>query len=204
VSQVPAFLTAVLIGYLIGSVPVAYIVGRLAADVDVRVAGEGNVGARNVFHEVGMGWGIVVFTADFGKGIAVAVLFSDRPLWQLGVAAVSMIVGHAFPVWLGFVGGKGLSAAGGFAAALMPWGGAIGVGAAGPVWLLTHRFLPTVVVAIVATFLVAPFTGASWAFIGLALGVFVIVAIKRVIDEPRMREIEARTGWDRAHGGSLR
>lgn len=201
---VPAFAAAALVGYLIGSVPVAYLVGRFAAGVDIRLAGEGNVGSRNVFHEVGMGWGVVVFAADFSKGVAVAALFSDRPLWQLSVAAVALIVGHAFPVWLGFVGGKGLAAAGGLATALMPWGAAIGVGAAGPVWLLSRRFLPTVVVAIVVTFVAAPFTGAPWAFLGLALGVFVVVAIKRVIDEPRMREVEARTGWDRERGGSLR
>jgi glycerol-3-phosphate acyltransferase PlsY len=199
-----AVVVAALIGYLIGSVPVAYVVGKFASDVDIRVAGEGNAGARNVFHEVGTGWGILVFAADAGKGVAVAVLFRDRPLWQLGVAAGSMIVGHGYPVWLGFVGGKGLASAGGFAAALMPWGAAIGVGAAGPVWLLTRRFLPTAVVVIVGTFLAAPFTGASWAFMGLTLGVFVVVALKRVVDEPRMREIESLTGWDRALGGSPR
>ena len=197
-------LVAVAIGYLIGSIPVGYLVGKLAADVDIRVTGEGNVGARNVFHVVGTGWGVVVFAADFAKGVAVATLFWNRPVWQLGIAAVSMVVGHAYPVWLGFIGGKGLAAAGGFAVALMPWGGAIGIGAAGPVWLMTRRFLPTAVVAIVGTFVAAPFTGAPWSFIALALGAFVAVALKRVIDEPRMKEIEARTGWDRARGGTPR
>lgn len=192
------------VGYLIGSVPVAYLVGRFVAGMDIREAGEGNVGARNVFHEVGAAWGIVVFAGDFGKGAAIALLFREQPLWQLTLAAVAMILGHAFPVWLGFVGGKGLAAAGGLTAALMPAGTLIGVGAAGPVWLATRRFLPTVVVAIVGTFLVAPFTGTRWPVMGVALAAFVAVAVKRVLDEPRMREIEARTGWDRSRGGSTR
>jgi glycerol-3-phosphate acyltransferase PlsY len=201
-SHASEFATAVLVGYLIGSVPFGYIAGKVSRGVDIRVAGEGNVGARNVFHEVGAGWGIAVFAADFAKGVAVAALFWDQPSWQLGVAAVSMIIGHAFPVWLGFVGGKGLSAAGGFAVALMPWGGVIGVGAAGPVWLFTRRFLPTVVVAIVGTFVAAPFTGTRWISMVVALSAFLAVAAKRVIDEPRMQEIEAQTGWDRERGGS--
>lgn len=195
-------LAVALTGYLIGSIPVAYLVGRAAAGVDVREVGEGNAGARNVFHEVGTGWGIAVFAGDFLKGVAVVALFRDRPLWQLTTAAVAMILGHAFPVWLGFVGGKGLAAAGGLAAALMPAGAAIAVGASGPVFWKTRRFLPTVIVAVVGTFLVAPFTGVPWSIMAVALAAFLVVAAKRVIDEPRMREVEARTGWDRDRGGT--
>ena len=197
-----AALVAALIGYLFGSIPAAYLVGRYAAGVDVRVAGEGNVGSRNVFHEVGQRWGIVTFAIDLGKGAAVALLFRDRPLWQLCIAAAFLIVGHAYPVWLRFVGGKGLAAAGGLAIALLPWSALIGVVLCGAVWLVTHRFLPTVVTAVVVTFVAAPLVGHGWQMVGVALGAFLLVAVKRVIDEPRMREIEARTGWDRVHGGS--
>jgi acyl-phosphate glycerol 3-phosphate acyltransferase len=204
VGVMPEIGVAILVGYLIGSVPVAYLIGRLAAGVDVREVGEGNVGARNVFHEVGNGWGIAVFAGDFLKGVAVAALFAGRPTWQLATAAIAMVIGHAFPVWLGFIGGKGLSAAGGFAVALMPWGGVIGVASAGPVWLATRRFLPTLVVCTVAMFLAAPFTGASWTTMALGVAPFFVVAGKRVLDEPRMREVEARTGWDRERGGTGR
>ncbi len=198
----PEVAIAILVGYLIGSVPVAYLIGRIAAGVDVREIGEGNVGARNVFHEVGNGWGIAVFVGDFAKGVAVVALFADTPTWQLETAAVAMIIGHAFPIWLRFIGGKGLSAAGGFAVALMPWGGVIGAASAGPVWLATRRFLPTLIVCTVVMFVAAPFTGATWGTMLLGVSVFLVVAAKRVIDEPRMREVEARTGWDRARGGT--
>ena len=199
-----AALVAALAGYLLGSIPAAYLVGKLAADVDVRVAGEGNVGARNTFHEVGHGWGAAVFAADIGKGAAAALLFRDQPAWVLAVAACFVVVGHAFPVWLGFVGGKGMAAAGGVTIVLMPWATLIGGAASGVVWLATRRFLPTVVTATVVAFLAAPFTGVRWGFILVALAAFLLVAAKRIIDEPRMRRIEAESGWDRARGGSSR
>jgi glycerol-3-phosphate acyltransferase PlsY len=190
-----------LIAYLIGSIPSSYLIGRLAGGIDVRDQGEGNVGARNVFHEVGYGWGIAAFGLDFGKGALAALLFRD-PTWQLAIAAVLLVVGHAYPVWLRFVGGKGMAAAGGFMAALFPVAVLIGGVASGVVWLLTHRFLPTVIVTTVVAFVAAPILGAELEVVGTALLAFVVVALKRAVDEPRMREIEARTGWDRERGGT--
>lgn len=192
------------IAYAIGSIPTAWLVGRLAAGVDVRTAGEGNVGARNVFHVVGRGWGAVVLAADIGKGVAAVLLFGDGPLWRLVVAGAFVVIGHAYPVWLGFVGGKGLAAAGGFLIAIAPVGAAVGTLVAGLVWLVRGRFLPTAIAAIVGTFVAAPITGASWDELMVALGVFLLVAVKRAADETRMREVEAKTGWDRVRGGSRR
>lgn len=191
-----------LIAYALGSFPTAFLVGKLTRGIDVREAGEGNVGARNAFHEVGPWWGIAVSLVDMGKGAAVALLFGSSSIWQLAVGAFFLIVGHAYPVWLRFVGGKGVACAGGFAIALFPWAALIGAGCAGLVWLLTHRFVPTLVAVVVPTFVLAPFLGAELPTIGVALGAFLLVAVKRVIDEPRMRRIEAATGWDRVHGGT--
>ncbi len=191
-----------LVAYALGSIPTAYLVGKLVQGIDVREAGEGNVGARNAFHEVGHRWGLVVFAVDIGKGAGVALLFGRSPLWQLAVAAFFLVLGHAYPVWLRFVGGKGLACAGGFTIALFPWAALIGGTASGVVWLFTHRFLPTLITVTVVAFAVAPFTGGDLPTIGVALGAFLLVALKRVIDEPRMRRIEESTGWDRARGGS--
>jgi len=198
-----AGLTA-LVAYGLGSIPAAYLAGRAAGDLDIRAEGEGNVGARNVFHEVGWQWGVAVFTVDFGKGAAVALLYRDAPVWQLAVAAVFLLIGHAYPIWLGFVGGKGLAAAFGFGIASMPWAGLIAVAVGGIAYGVTRRFLPSIVVAAPALFISAPFTGAEWPIIAIAFGGFLLVALKRVIDEPRMRRIEAETGWDRARGGTRR
>lgn len=188
------------LGYLIGSIPVAYVVGRLAMGVDVRVAGEGNVGARNVFHVVGPRWGVVAFVGDFAKGAAVAAIFRNSPTEQLAVATVAALIGHFYPVWLRFLGGKGLSLAGGATAVLMPLGVLAGALCAGVTWLLTHRFLPTTVVAIVVAIISGPLLGASMGTAALVVGLFALTGVKRALDEGRMREVEAATGWDRSRG----
>lgn len=195
-------LITALVGYALGSIPTAYIVGRLTRGVDIRRAGEGNVGARNTFHEIGPWWGVAVTVADMGKGAAVALLYGRSPLWQLGVGAAFLVVGHAYPVWLRFAGGKGVACAGGLTVALFPWSGLVAAGAGGVAWLLTRRFLPTLITTAVLVFACAPLLGYEGRVIGVALGAFALVALKRVVDEPRMRRIEAETGWDRVRGGS--
>ena len=190
----------IVVGYLIGSIPGAYLIGRAVADVDVRTEGEGNVGARNVFHVVGSRWGIVVFLADFAKGAVVAAIFLRQPTWQLALAGAAVFIGHAYPVWLGFIGGKGLSTIAGFASVLMPLAVLCGAAAAGAVWLATRRFLPSTVTAIVVAIVGAPLVGVSVATVGIVLGLFVLAGVKRALDESRMRAIEARTGWDRTRG----
>jgi acyl phosphate:glycerol-3-phosphate acyltransferase len=195
-------LITALVSYALGSFPTAYLVGRLARGIDLRREGEGNVGARNAFHEVGPWWGVAVTTVDMGKGAGVALLYGGSPLWQLGVGAAFLVIGHAYPVWLRFVGGKGLACAGGFTVALLPWSALIAAGATGIAWLLTRRFLPTLVTMCVLTFACAPLFGYELPVLGVALGAFALVALKRVADEPRMRRIEAETGWDRVRGGT--
>ncbi len=195
-------LSTALVAYALGSFPTAYLVGRLARGIDLRREGEGNVGARNAFHEVGPWWGVAVTAVDMGKGAGVALLYGRSPLWQLAVGAAFLVIGHAYPVWLRFVGGKGLACAGGFTVALFPWSALVAAGATGVAWLLTRRFLPTLVTMAVLVFALAPLFGYELPVIGVALGAFALVALKRVLDEPRMRRIEAETGWDRVRGGS--
>lgn len=191
-----------LFAYFVGSVPVAYLIARAVGGLDIRLAGEGNVGARNVFHEVGTHWGIITFLGDFAKGSIVAVALADAPRWQLALGGLFVLVGHAFPVWLGFLGGKGLSTVGGFGAVLLPWATLLGAVGAGAVWALTRRFMPTLVTVIVVTLVVAPAVGHAFSRVALVFGLFVLVGVKRALDEPRMRDIEAATGWDRLNGGT--
>ena len=191
---------AIAVGYLVGSIPAAYLIARFRAGVDIRYEGEGNVGARNVFHVVGPAWGVAAFVADFAKGVVVALAFRGQPDWQLAVAGVAVLAGHAYPVWLRFVGGKGLSTVGGFAASLMPLPAAIGGAAAGVAWLVSRVFLPTTVVAIVVAIVSAPIVGVDLALVGIVVGLFALTGVKRALDESRMREVEAATGWDRLRG----
>src|SRR5260370_41144013 len=96
------------IAYLVGSIPAAYIVGRMVSGVDMRVEGEGNVGARNTYHVVGRGWGVAVCLIDAAKGGAVAVALRDRPTWQLMLGGVAGIAGHRVPIRLALLGRNGV------------------------------------------------------------------------------------------------
>lgn len=111
---------ALVAAYLCGSVPFAYLAG-LTRGIDIRTVGSKNVGATNVFRTLGRTIGIAVMVLDIAKGV-VAVLVAealvDSP-WPV-VAAGAAIVGHVFPVWLRFKGGKGVAVAGGTIIALAP------------------------------------------------------------------------------------
>jgi glycerol-3-phosphate acyltransferase PlsY len=113
---------AIVIGYLLGSVPCAYIAARLAKGVDIRRVGGGNVGALNVMREIGTVAGLAVFLADVAKGL-LAVLVAQwlgAPVLWVFAAGLAAVVGHSWPVWLKFRGGQGLATAMGVLLALVP------------------------------------------------------------------------------------
>ena len=110
-----------LLGYLAGSVPFAFLLARRAG-VDVRVAGSGNVGAANVLRTAGARRGAAVMALDVMKG-AGAVWLAHSAAPGAPVAAVTgaaAIVGHIYPVWLRFHGGKGVAVAAGVFGVLAP------------------------------------------------------------------------------------
>ena len=113
----------ILLGYLAGSVPFAFLLARRAG-IDVRIAGSGNVGAANVYRTSGLGIAIGVMLADAGKGAA-AVLLAGGGAGGAGsvasvAAGVAAVFGHVYPVWLGFRGGKGVATASGVFSVLSP------------------------------------------------------------------------------------
>jgi glycerol-3-phosphate acyltransferase PlsY len=114
---------AILIGYAVGSLPIGYLVAHGARGVDLRRVGSGNVGATNMYRAGGLPMGLTVMLADMIKG-AVAVLLAGGG--NAAVAAgVAAVVGHVYPVWLGFKGGKGVATASGVFGVLAPWPTAI-------------------------------------------------------------------------------
>lgn len=117
-------ITGIFLAYLIGAFPSAYLVGRLRKGVDIRKIGSRNMGAMNTFYSIGFWWGMLVLFLDIAKGAAaVAIVWqlTHSPYLQLagGVAAV---IGHSYPVFLKFKGGKGGATCIGILAYLMPWG----------------------------------------------------------------------------------
>ncbi len=117
------------LAYLFGSFPSGYFAGKLSG-VDIRAKGSGNIGATNVLRVLGKGWGYAVFFADVLKGFAAVrltfAIVSHFP-WASAsaeyfavLAAVMCILGHTFPVWLRFKGGKGVATSVGVVFGLMP------------------------------------------------------------------------------------
>ena len=113
-------LPAALIGYLIGSVPFAYVIGRLFYRTDVRQHGSGNLGGSNTGRVLGKKAGLAVMTLDLLKA-TLAVFLASRLTahpWAMAVAALSAAIGHCYPVFLRFRGGKAVAALYGFLFAL--------------------------------------------------------------------------------------
>mgnify|MGYP001331239482 CR=1 FL=1 len=99
------------IGYLLGSIPTAYIAGRLVKNRDIRTLGDGNMGAQNAFKQLGPGIGFSVGVIDAAKGALVIIIAQAASLSQLWIflVGIAAVLGHNWPVFLSFKGGRGES-----------------------------------------------------------------------------------------------
>jgi glycerol-3-phosphate acyltransferase PlsY len=189
-------LLAILAGYLLGSFPSAYIAGRVVKKQDVRHIGGGNMGALNTLREVGLVPGLLVFIADVGKG-ALAVLVAK---W-LGVdeivvliAAFASIIGHSWPVYLKFKGGRGGATGYGIFLALAPLAALSAFG----VILIVEILTSNARLSLTGGFVAQPFL--IWAFGGslslivfsicvpLFLGGHMLIADRRKLADPQVRK----------------
>lgn len=104
-------LIAILIGYLLGSIPTAYIIAKLRKGIDIREVDVGNVGAASTFRQIGLWEGAVVFLVDAAKGAAAILVAQALGVYQpwFLVAGFAAILGHSFPFSIGFRGGQGVS-----------------------------------------------------------------------------------------------
>ncbi len=112
----------VVFGYLLGSVPVGVVVGRLLYGVDPRTAGSRNIGATNVTRVAGRKAGLITLAGDILKGtlpVVMAMALGLEPLW-VALSGFSAFVGHLFPLFLGFKGGKGVATACGMFLPIVP------------------------------------------------------------------------------------
>lgn len=119
------YVLAALVGYLFGSVPTGLLIARLRG-IDIRTVGSGNIGATNVARTLGRTWGLLVLAIDAMKGLAPtygAVHFG----WSGELAGLAAVLGHVFPVWLRFRGGKGVATGLGVFLALAPVASAVAV-----------------------------------------------------------------------------
>jgi glycerol-3-phosphate acyltransferase PlsY len=156
------FATVGLLSYLLGSIPAGYLAGRMAG-IDIRKAGSGNVGATNATRVLGRRYGYPVFVVDFAKGALAVVLsvvlgryIQGRPVSTeiCGIiGAICCVLGHIFPIWLKFKGGKGVATSAGALFGLMPSAAAIGVA----IWVIMFEVTRYVSIASVTTAVLLPF-----------------------------------------------
>ncbi len=117
-----------LIAYLIGALPTAILAGRILRGIDIREHGSKNPGATNAWRVLGWRAGVAVLAIDLGKGVVAAALVPRLPLGPLPLAAadlavlcgVTAVIGHVFPIYIGFHGGKGVATGAGMLLATAP------------------------------------------------------------------------------------
>jgi glycerol-3-phosphate acyltransferase PlsY len=172
----PFFLGAVL-AYLLGSIPFGLVLTRLAGYGDIRNIGSGNIGATNVLRTGNKPLAVLTMLLDIGKGAAAVLIAQRFGPDMMALAAIFVFIGHLFPVWLRFKGGKGVATAGGIVIAYAwPVGlvafatwlvvavatrysslAALTACALAPVyaWLITRQMQPTEVVLVLAVIVIA-------------------------------------------------
>lgn len=178
---------SIAVAYLLGSIPFAYLAGRVKG-IDIRTVGSKNVGATNVFRSLGKGIGLTVMALDIAKGAA-AVLIAQaltQPHWPLAAAGAA-ILGHVYPVWLRFRGGKGVATAGGTILALTPLPALIVLG----VWFLSIVATRYVSVGSIAAAVAFPplllLFGVPWPTFAFGLVAAIVVVWKHRSNIARLR-----------------
>jgi len=184
---------AIICAYLIGSFPSAYIVGRLRKKIDIREIGSRNMGAMNVFYKVGFVEGVLVLAVDIGKGAAAVALarwLGVPPVVELLAGAVA-VIGHGFPIFLKFRGGRGGATCIGILIFLMPWGIPAYIAIFGLTLLLTRYPTLSYSVAFFCFPFIAWLVYHSGMLVAFSLGILLLPLIKYI---PRIKEMRTTGG----------
>ena len=123
IDKIHMIYSIVILAYLLGSIPFGYLIVRRKLGDDIRQTGSGGTGATNVLRRAGKRAGVITLLLDALKGslaVLIAKGLSPNVHWVIAAAAIAVIVGHMFPVWLGFRGGKGVATAVGVFLILAP------------------------------------------------------------------------------------
>jgi len=185
---------SIIVGYLLGSIPTAYIVARLRKGIDIRNVGSRNMGGANVMREIGTREGIFVCLIDVLKGagaILIAQTLNISELWVFG-AGFAALVGHNFPVFAGFRGGRGSATVIGIFLVLAPEAMLVTLVVVVIPFFTTRKFSAAILIGIalvVVGFVLLPLF--IWLFHGalmlvryvLAMGIFMLVRNLSVIKQ---------------------
>jgi len=189
--------TVIICSYLMGSLPTAYIMGRLRKGVDIREVGSRNMGAMNVIYTVGIAEGILVLLVDVAKGAA--AVFLARSLETPAIiefsAGAAAVIGHSLPVFLKFRGGRGGATAIGVLLFLMPKALIVGLPLFGIILLITRFPTFSYGLAIVCFPFVARLIYHSEEYIVFSIILLLMLGIKYI---PRIKEMRSTVGnWRR-------
>lgn len=197
---------SIICSYLLGSIPFGLLVAKCKG-VDIRKHGSGNIGATNVWRVCGWRCGLPVFVLDVVKGVTavwlarwLAVRFGSDAAWAGIAAAMACILGHSFPVWLGFKGGKGVATSLGVFLGLMPLPSVVAL----LLWIIIFKVsgyvsLASIVaaVALPAAAIAMQFT--NWKY-GWPVSGFAIVAGLLVVVRHRSNIARLRAGTENCFG----
>ncbi|MDZ4675808.1 MAG: glycerol-3-phosphate 1-O-acyltransferase PlsY [Gemmatimonadota bacterium] len=170
------------LAYLLGAIPTSYLVARLVRGVDLRTVGSGNLGATNLYRQMGWRWAIPVAVFDLLKGMVPVVLFArwagvgGVPAVLLGVMAM---LGHVYSVFVGFKGGKGVATGAGIVLGVAPWAFLASLVAWGLVvrasgYVSLGSIVGAIVFPIAAWFAHPAQRGLAWLHLLLALAIIVL------------------------------
>ena len=186
------FLVGAVLAYLIGAIPIGFIVARLLGGVDIRRSGSGTIGATNVLRTLGKLPAIVTLLGDVGKGyLAVRVAGALAPSGE-AVGAVLAIVGNCWPVFLRFRGGKGVATGFGAFLALTPWATA----PTALVWLVVTASFRYVSLASIMACLCLPLGVALLGYYPRASFGAAIVAAVIIVARHRQNIVRLRSGTE--------
>ncbi len=179
----------VMFGYMLGSIPCAYIAGRLIKGVDITTIGDHNAGAANVYRNISHRAGIAVAAGDTAKGaisVLVAQALASQPVVLLcGVAAV---VGHNWPLFCRFRGGRGQATTLGVLLTLMPMAMGILLAACAVPFLVTRNTMLAGAILFSPLWLLAWLTGASGALVGYSVGLPCLVGFTHFLTTRHLPE----------------
>lgn len=188
---------AVFVGYVIGSLPFAFLIGRWRKGVDIRQVGSRNMGAMNVLYSIGPLYGLLVLILDFTKGVLavfIARWLADSQIVEM-LAGAAAVAGHILPVFLKFKGGKGGATCIGVFFILMPWGIPVFYGIFGLLTLATRFMTLAYSMALICFPFIAWLVYHSAEFVIYTSAILAVLGLRYV---PRAIEMRRASGsWRR-------
>ncbi len=179
--MIEAWIAGAAIGYLLGSIPTGLWIGKWRGGGDIRASGSGRTGATNTFRALGLRWSVTVLVLDALKGalpILIVMLVWDSPTGEV-IGGLTAVIGHQFPLYAGFRGGRGAATALGGMIAIMPMGALFALATTIPILLkirvMSLATLTGATSAAIGISLLAAFGEAPDAYIAYAVGTWVLV-----------------------------